>query len=256
MTLFCLVHGAYQGASSWDLLIPELEARGHKAVAMDLPIENPSATLSDFADAVIQALPKAEDDIVLVGHSMAGTVIPIVASRRRVRKLVFLGALIPHPGTSTVDQFFDEMDSDMLKEVGYKLPAASIIDRFRSEPNMFNPAALKDSPDDTLAMELLFHDCEPDVARWAVSKLRVQKTMAPFFDVTPLQVFPDVECAYIVCADDRTVSPAWSRYAARKRLGVDAIEVPGGHCPHISRPAQLASILQSGVGSREWGSGE
>jgi hypothetical protein len=33
------------------------------------------------------------------------------------------------------------------------------------------------------------------------------------------------------------------QYAARKRLGVDAIELPGGHCPYLSRPIHLASVL-------------
>ncbi|AVH72607.1 esterase/lipase family protein [Nostoc sp. 'Lobaria pulmonaria (5183) cyanobiont'] len=77
MSLYCLVHGAFQATWCWDLLIPYLEAQGHKTLAMDLPIENASATLSQLANAVIQALPKTDDDIVLVGHSMAGTIIPL-----------------------------------------------------------------------------------------------------------------------------------------------------------------------------------
>ncbi|BAZ21936.1 hypothetical protein NIES4073_28170 [Kalymmatonema gypsitolerans NIES-4073] len=251
MSLFCLVHGALQGAWCWDLLIPELEARGHKTVAMDLPIEDPSATLSDFADAVVQAIPEDEDNVVVVGHSMAGTVIPLVATQRRVRRLVFLAALIPHVGTSVLDQFYDEVDPNALKALGYELPEASKFEQFRDEPDMYNPAVLgaalgKDSSgNEALAMEVLFHDCEPDVARWAISKLRNQQSMAHIFEVTPLQAFPDVEYTYIVCTDDRTISPVWSRYAARKRLGVDAIELPGGHCPYLSRPTHLASVLSA-----------
>ena len=33
--------------------------------------------------------------------------------------------------------------------------------------------------------------------------------------------------------------------AARERLGVEAIELPGGHCPHVSRPAHLAEVLST-----------
>ncbi|MBD2773838.1 alpha/beta fold hydrolase [Iningainema tapete] len=243
MTLFCLVHGAYQGAWCWDLLIPHLEARDHKTVAMDLPIENPDATLSDFADAVIQALPEDEDDVILVGHSMAGTVIPIVATQRRVRKLVFLTALIPYQETSTLDQFYHHMDSDTLKSLNYK-PEQAILDRFRDEPDMFNPASVgKNFSDEAVAMEFFFHDCQSDVARWAVSNMRSQQSMAYIYEKSPLQAFPDVECVYIVCADDRILSPTWSRYAARKRLGVDTIELPGGHCPCLSRPAHLSNAL-------------
>jgi hypothetical protein len=85
--------------------------------------------------------------------------------------------------------------------------------------------------------------CKKEVADWAFSKMRQQKSMVYIFEVSPLQALPDIECEYIVCADDRIISPTWSRYAARKRLGVDAIELPGGHCPYLSRPAHLASVL-------------
>lgn len=244
MSIFCLVHGAGQGAWCWDLLIPELEERGHKAVTMDLPIEDSSASLSDFADAVLRSLPKDEDDIILVGHSMAGTVIPIVASKRPVRKLVFLAALIPYPGTSTVDQFYEDIP-DMLKAAGYDRPEESKLEKFRDEPDMFVPAWIGKNPleSEALAIELLFHDCKLDVARWAVSKLRNHQSPAHLSGIFPVQALPNVECVYIVCTDDRTTSPTWSRYAARKRLGVNAIELPGGHCPHLSRPAHLASVL-------------
>ena len=39
MADFVLVHGGLHGASCWDLLRPELEARGHRTFAMDLPID-------------------------------------------------------------------------------------------------------------------------------------------------------------------------------------------------------------------------
>ncbi|MBD0385246.1 MAG: alpha/beta hydrolase, partial [Nostoc sp. C3-bin3] len=68
---------------------------------------------------------------------------------------------------------------------------------------------------------------------------------AYIFETNPLKALPNVERKYIVCSNDRILSPTWSRYASRKRLGVDAIELPAGHCPHLSRPEILASILTS-----------
>ena len=38
----------------------------------------------------------------------------------------------------------------------------------------------------------------------------------------------------IVCAEDRVVDPAWSRRVARDRLGVEPIELPGGHSPFLA----------------------
>jgi pimeloyl-ACP methyl ester carboxylesterase len=226
------------------LLIPYLEAQGHKTISMDLPIEDASASLSQFADVVLQALPKTDDDLVLVGHSMAGTVIPLVAEAHQVRQLVFLTALIPCPGTSTIDQFHHTLDSDSRKVLNYEPKEQSQIEQFYDEPNMFNPISVgKDFSDEAVLREIFYQDCQLDIMNWALSKRRLQRSMAYIFEVNPLKSLPNVEYKYILCRDDRIISPAWSRYAARKRLGVDAIELPGGHCPHLSRPAHLASIL-------------
>ncbi|MBD2209030.1 alpha/beta hydrolase [Calothrix sp. FACHB-156] len=244
MSLFCLVHGAFQGAWCWDFLIPYLEAQGHKTVAMDLPIEDASASLSQFADVVLQALPKTDDDIVLVGHSMAGTFIPLVAEAHQVRQLVFLNALIPYPGISTIDQFSHNLDRDSLKSLNYEPKDVSQLAQFNDEPDMFKPDSVgRDYSDKAVLMELFYHDCELNIMHWALAKSRSQQSMAYIFEPNPLKYLPKIECRYIVCTDDRIISPAWSRYAARKRLGVDVIEMPGGHCPHLSRPDHLASIL-------------
>ena len=37
MTQFLLVHGAFHGAWCWQKLVAELEKRGHRAKAIDLP---------------------------------------------------------------------------------------------------------------------------------------------------------------------------------------------------------------------------
>jgi pimeloyl-ACP methyl ester carboxylesterase len=244
MSIFCLVHAACLGAWAWDLVIPYLQAQGHKAIAMDLPIENPSATLSDFAEAVVRSLPPDENDVILVGTSMAGTVIPLVANQRPVRKLVFLAALIPYPGMNTIEQTYKDIPPDVVKAAGYEQPEASKLEQVRDEPEMFNPASLgKNFEDEAVAMEFFFHDCKPDVALWAISKMRNHLSSASITEVFPLPALPDVESVYIVCTEDRIISPTWSRYAARKRLGVDAIELSAGHCPYLSHPAQLAEIL-------------
>ncbi|MBD2042106.1 alpha/beta fold hydrolase [Microcoleus sp. FACHB-672] len=244
MSLFCLVHGAFQGAWCWDLLIPYLEAQGHKTVAMDLPIEDASANLSQFVDVVLQVLPKTDDDLVLVGHSMAGTVIPLVAEAHPVRQLVFLTALIPCPGMSTLDQFAHHLDSEQLQSLNYQPKESSQLEQFDDEPYIFNPDSVgQDFSDEAVLRRLFYHDCQPDVMDWALSKTRSQQSMAYIVESSPLKSLPNVDCKYILCTDDRIISPAWSRYAARKRLGVDAIELPGGHCPHLSRPDLLASVL-------------
>ena len=64
-------------------------------------------------------------------------------------------------------------------------------------------------------------------------------------EICPLETWPSVPSSYIVCAEDRTVRPEWRRRAASERLGVDPIELSGGHCPHVSRPRELAEVLSA-----------
>ncbi|WP_459975997.1 alpha/beta fold hydrolase [Nocardioides pyridinolyticus] len=66
----CSVHGGGHGGWCWERLIPELEARGHRPVAPDLPIGDPTAGTSEYADVVVEALAGVEADVVIVGHSL------------------------------------------------------------------------------------------------------------------------------------------------------------------------------------------
>lgn len=251
MSTFCLVHGASLGAWCWERLIPELEMQGHQAIAMDLPIDDPTASLSDFADVVMQSIKGVDDNIILVGHSFASLVIPIVATKYPVQQLVFLGGLIPQIGMSGLDQFYDEVEPARLEKINYQPPDAKLFEQLSDEPDMYMPPCLAliepSSITEAVLMEFCFHDCEPDVARWAISKLREQLSLVSITEIFPLQTMPDLKYTYILCKDDRIISPTWSKYAARKRLGVEAIELPGGHYPHISHPLQLAEVLTKGI---------
>ena len=49
MSLFCLVHGSMQNASGWELLVSELRKRGHRAVCVNLPTDEPEASATRYA---------------------------------------------------------------------------------------------------------------------------------------------------------------------------------------------------------------
>jgi pimeloyl-ACP methyl ester carboxylesterase len=228
---FVLVHGSYHGAWCWDRLRAELESRGNSVTAMDMPISQPRAVTGGYADAVLAAM-GGVDDPVLVGHSMGGLVIPLVADRlvaagRPVRKLIFLAAFLPLPGKSIADQRAEESID------GTFAPSSSEWTDMGDNVWMVGP---------NTATEIFYSDLAPDDAAWATVRLRPQcyDFMA---EVTPLAAWPDVECASIVCRDDHAISADWVRTAARERLGVQAVEIPGGHSPFLSRPADLADQL-------------
>lgn len=221
-----LVHGSYHGAWCWDFLTPELERLGHRVVTMTLPISDPSLGAADYAKTVEAALdPKTVP--VLVGHSMAGLVIPLVASRRPIKRMVFLASFLPSPGKSANDQRTTQAID------GRVAPRTAEWTDLGDDVWMVGP---------NTATELFFHDAPAAVARWATKRLRPQAYRV-MSETTPLTTWPDVESRSIVCRDDRAVNPAWVRTAARERLGIDAIELGGGHSPFLTRPAELAQVL-------------
>jgi Alpha/beta hydrolase family len=228
MATFGLVHGAGHGAWCWERLIPALEALGHRALAMDLPCEDPTAGALRYAEVVDRALPAASD-LVLVGHSLAGLTIPLVAARRPVRRLVYLCAIVPEFGRSLSQQVAADpgLYDDVLRAHRGRLTAPDGTVTFQ---------------DAAAARDVFYHDCAPEDVVWAFSRLRPQAA-APRLEACPLVAWPQGARAYIVCSDDRAVSPAWSRRVARERLGVEPIELPGSHSPFISRPSHLAAVL-------------
>ena len=86
MSLFALIHGGAHGGWCWELVTPELVQRGHRVVAPDLPLEDPDAGAVEWARSVITAIdgavPATDEDVVVVGHSLAGLALPVIASHR------------------------------------------------------------------------------------------------------------------------------------------------------------------------------
>lgn len=196
MSTFCLVHGSTQSAAGWDRLVAELERRGHRTIAPALPANTPDASATVYADEIVRSLPGDASNVVVVAHSASGLFLPLVPARRPVRHIVFLAAVIPKIG-------------------------ASLADQFRSEPDMLNPEWIGKDPaaSEEIAMRFLFHDCTPEVARWALTTRRLMHAQRAYTEVCPLDRRPAVPSTYIVCSEDRTVRAAWSRSAARERLG-------------------------------------
>ncbi|MDQ1518478.1 MAG: hypothetical protein QOE80_4308 [Actinomycetota bacterium] len=226
MTTFALIHGAWHGAWCWEPLAAELERRGHRAVAVDLPCDDPAATIVDNAKLVADSLGGA-DDVVVVGHSLGGITAAVVPLIRPVRKVVFLAALIPRPGHS-------------LGEVMGAEPGTT-TEEFNNLPrHVGDHGAVWWDPE--VAVRAFYRACDPETARWAATRLRPQ-VWTTSREPCPLDRWPDCELVSIVCTDDEVVTPDCSRRIAREVLGVEPVELPAGHSPMLSHPVELADAL-------------
>jgi pimeloyl-ACP methyl ester carboxylesterase len=215
------------GAWCWDLLVPELERLGHRAVTVNLPASDASAGCAEYARVAAAAFDGCPDDMVVVGHSMGGLTIPVIATLRPVGRLVFLCAILPQPGLSYVEQITAEPQQQHPAAMG-----ARTVD----------PRTGTHSRTPEQSIEVFFHDVPEDRARWAVSMLRAQ-AQTPMTEVSPLRAWPDVESSYVLAADDRCLSAEWLRDNVPSRLGTRPVEIPGSHSPFLGRPAELAAVL-------------
>ena len=184
MASFSLVHGAWHGGWAWDLVRERLEARGHTVHAPDLPCEGTGPKAEDYAACV----PSAD---VVVGHSMAGYVIPYVEASVRI----FLCALYgPRADDTFVPGFGDGRMLDELGRSYYPNPADA-------------------------ARELQYPPQYVELA----AKLRRQ---APL----PMGAMCD-EGVYIVCARDTCINPEWQRRAPFPQVELDSGHSPMLECP-------------------------
>ncbi len=69
-----LVHGAWHGSWCWDLLVPELVARGWTPSAVDLPSASgsPGAGVREDAEVVREAIAALSGPVTVLAHSYAG----------------------------------------------------------------------------------------------------------------------------------------------------------------------------------------
>ena len=185
MATYALVHGAYDVGWYWHLVERELQERGHRTVAPDLPIEDDGASLTDHARAVVDAIEAIHDggELVVVGQSWGGYVAPIVADLAKADRLILVAPMIPRPG---------ETDG----RCGNTLAGRSR----EGEADAF------------------YHDVDPALAAEAKSRERGQSETTGR-EPWPLEAWPDVPTHVVIGRDDRFFPAEWLRDVVRDRLG-------------------------------------
>jgi pimeloyl-ACP methyl ester carboxylesterase len=209
----------------WGPLVAELERRGQRSVCVNLPIDDPGCGVSDYAALAVQAF-EGIDDLFVVGHSLAGRVIPFVAERLPVRGLVFLAGAVQ-------DGVFGPVPSGpalLIAEADHAVGDDGLI-------RMSKPAVER----------YFYYDVPRSLRAWASTQIRPQASRA-LVPERVVRLDPQPPVAYIVCTEDRAISPGWQRAVAIETLGVRPYELLGGHSPFLSRPEELAELLTDVAG--------
>jgi pimeloyl-ACP methyl ester carboxylesterase len=224
MTTYVLIPGAGGDAWYWHLLVPELRERGHEAVAVDLPADDDSMGLSEYADAVVGAIGD-RTRLVVVAQSLGGFTAPLVCERVSVDLLVLLNAMVPSPGESAGEWWSNNGHAKARAE-----QAA------RDGRNLAAGEDLKDT---------FFHDVPPEVTAEAWARGEPRQSGKPFAQPWPLARWPEVPTRFLQGRDDRFFPVEFQRRVVRERLGITPDEMAGGHLVALSRPKELADRLEA-----------
>jgi pimeloyl-ACP methyl ester carboxylesterase len=227
-----LIPGHWLGAWAWDEVLPHLAAAGTHALPLTLPGLDPadperaSRTLDDQVAAIEQTIASAGGSVVIVAHSGANAPVSVVLDRHPalVRRVVWVDSgpvapgtvLAPGAGADSGDGA-DELPLppfDVLRaQASLDGLDAAALERFRTRavpepgPVLRQPVDLTDD-----------------------ARLRVPTTLV---------------CCSIPGAQIMELSQAGHpMFAEVARLRhVEIVDLPTGHWPMWSRPADLAEVV-------------
>jgi pimeloyl-ACP methyl ester carboxylesterase len=230
-----LVHGGEHAGDCWDLVVAELRRQEPelRVLAVDLPGRGrtpgdlATATIGQWMDSVVSDVALAElDDIVIVGHSMAGVTVPGVVTKlgsARVREMILVAAFVPRHGEAIVDT------------LGGPLAA---IARY---------AARGGRPFKIPSMAAQYAFCNgmtPERRRLTMSKLYTESARIPAEPVDRAGFPDDVPRTWVLTTRDRALSQKSQRASMAALGGVqDVIPIDACHDVMFSHPERLAQIL-------------
>ncbi|OJA71987.1 hypothetical protein BGV71_24075 [Burkholderia ubonensis] len=213
-----LVHGAFADGSSWNRVIPLLEARGLHVVS----VQNPLSSLADDAAAARRAIDQQQGPVVLVGHSWAGVVISEAGNDDKVKSLVYVAAFAPDSGQSIAD-------------VTQGLPPPAWASELSKDAAGF--ARLSD--------KAIAQDFAPDLP--PVQQRIVAATQGPWFggciaEKVAQAAWHAKPSSYVVATQDRMIDPTLQETMA-KRIGATVTRVNGSHVAMLSQPKAVADAI-------------
>jgi pimeloyl-ACP methyl ester carboxylesterase len=229
---YVLVHGAYHGGWCWKFVAEILRAQGHTVFTPTLTglgerahLLNLDPDLDLMIADIVQVIDSEElTDVILVGHSFGGAVVSGVVDcmAEKIRRLVYLDALILRPGTAVLEDataeslaFFSSLKRDNGGSGVISIPPLSF---FALEHNEH--------------AEWLKRRLTPHPVLSFFSKLQLHNPLGNGRLVT-----------YITCTDPYFDPTAPARKFAHDMPGWQHLDIATGHDAMISAPRQLAQLF-------------
>lgn len=244
MADFAFFHGGGQGCWVWDETIAAMQAQSRGAarcMALDVPgcgtkraRDTSTLAFADIARELIADIEAADRrDVVLVGHSQAGTIMPLIAEFAPpglIRKLIFVASIAPEQGKSMMEKMGSGLHGENENEVGWPVDPETALLEDRSRAmfcnDMDKPAA------------------EAFLARLGKDKWPPSSYFQRDWRFDHLAAIPS---SYVLCLQDMCLPPAWQKRFAVQLHCDRIVKIDAGHQVMNTRPHGLAEILLAEV---------
>jgi pimeloyl-ACP methyl ester carboxylesterase len=223
------VHGGFVDGSVWEGVYSLLRRNGHRVAV----VQNPTLSLADDVAATKRVLAAQEGPVVLVGHSYGGVVITEAGNDARVAALVYVAAFAPDRGESV---------SSLIKDPPPGAPVPPIL------PPQDGYLFL----DKAMFAAAFAADLAPEKAAFLADS-QVPWGAAALDGAVSEPAWKSRPSWYLVATEDRMIPPAAQR-AMAKRAGSRVVEVAGSHAIYVSRPAEVAALIDEAAAAVKAGS--
>ena len=224
-----LVHGGYADSSCWNQTLSYLQGNGYATICG----ANPLRGIPTDAPYIASLLESVKGPVVLVGHSMGGTVITnAAAGKSNVKALVYIAAFVPDVG---------ETQGELIN----KYPGSEVLPV--SVPVPYTKADGTTGTDLYLSKKGQAAFCA-DIPKHEFDLL--QATQRPF-DAASF-TYPTKAAAWhkipvwgLVAGRDKAIPPAAERWMYKRAKARKVVEVPtSSHCAMLSHPRIVADLIE------------
>jgi pimeloyl-ACP methyl ester carboxylesterase len=215
-----LVHGAWADGSCWGSVIERLQAEGFQVRAPQFPL----SSLADDVARLRQVLDFQDGPTVVVGHSYGGQIMTALGSDApNVVGLVYIAA-------------FGLDEGESLGALLSQGPVTPALAHLFTDERGFGWLSEDDFVNHFAA------DVDPIRARVMYA---VQQALASsaFTDVIGVPAWKSLPSWYLVAENDEAIPPDAERQFAA-RMGATTVEIPSSHVPMVSRPEQVADLIE------------
>lgn len=225
-TTVILVHGAFADSSSWNGVVPRLQAQGLRVVA----VANPLRSLRGDADYLGQLVDSVPGQVVLVGHSYGGAVITNAATgRKNVKALVYVAAFVPDAGETAL-------------ALAGKFPGGTLGEA------LDQPVTLADGGKDLYIQQARFHQQfaadvpEADATLMAATQRPIAE--AALTQASGAPAWKNVPAWSIYGTADKNIPAAAMRFMSERAGARKVVEVEGAsHVVMVSHPDKVAALI-------------